>query len=388
MMILLQRILAKLIWDIHNFVAPDARKMLGTGMFRNGIMDPHFPWKQYEGRLNPYYLKYGFRISTLESEYYSRCSGVKSDLYMPLSLYYRFLYPYLNNDAWRWGFVDKNMLARLLSANDTRISSEVLVPESIAYCQNGRFFKAGSKLCTREEAIDAVLTYSDDLIVKPSIYSSHGHGVIKLYVHQKNRQSIEQLFQNYGSNFVIQEVVRQHPDLSAFNPTSVNTIRIATYQDFEGRVKILYSSLRFGGKGKVYDNADDADGSGGFCAILPDGSITRVVHHYRKMKTERLDDNLPAVIPYFQEIRNAVTYLHTLLPQFAFIGWDMSVTRDGHPVVIEFNLRPGLGSAQLAHGPLFEKDDLDEIMKRVSRAECGWSRKISVKFPDAPHYGL
>lgn len=38
------------------------------------------------------------------------------------------------------------------------------------------------------------------------------------------------------------------------------------------------------------------------------------------------------------------------------------------PLVIEYNFAPGTAVCQLAHGPMFSKDDLDEIMEQVSKA--------------------
>ena len=38
------------------------------------------------------------------------------------------------------------------------------------------------------------------------------------------------------------------------NPSSVNTIRVATARDSQGKVHILGASLRAGGKGNVVDN--------------------------------------------------------------------------------------------------------------------------------------
>lgn len=178
-----------------------------------------------------------------------------------------------------------------------------------------------------------------------------------------SKDFIENLFKQYGKNFTIQKIVEQHPVLAAFNPTSVNTIRITTYQDFDGNVKILYAAQRFGGKGKIYDNADDPKGSGGFCAIGMDGTIDRHIHHYRNSKTDVLDNaDIPNQIPHFEKIKEAVIYLHRFFPHYGIIGWDASLTPDERPIIIEYNFNPGLGTGQLANHPLFSQKDLDEII--------------------------
>ena len=357
--------------------------------FKKKIMDPVFDWKKYRRQYNPYYLKYGFKFPMYECEYYAANTGVKSDLYLPIRLYQSYIFPYLDHDSWHWGYADKNMFSRFLDIKEAQKHIDVLVPECVCCCDNGRYYRGGTDdCCTIEEAIQTILQTSGDLVIKPAIQSGHGHGVMLLHDSDKTELRIRELFQQYGQNFVIQKKITQHPELAKLNPTSVNTIRIATYQDFNGKVKVLYASQRFGGKGKVYDNADDPNGSGGFCAILADGTLMREVHHYRNMKKTYLPDNVTRKIPYFEKVRDAVLYLHTRFPSFALIGWDVSITPDGHPVIVEYNFRPGLGSGQLAHGPMFSKEDLDEIMERVSKGRIVRKTKFVVSFPSKEDYWI
>lgn len=350
--------------------------------FINKMMDPSFDWKKYAHTYNPYYMKWGYKFPMYEFEYYAQNTGVKSNLYLPIRFYQRYIFTYLDHDAWHWGYADKNMFARLLNIEEAKKHVDVLVPECVACCDNGRYFIGGTDItCSFEEAVTAVMETSENCIIKPSIESSHGHGIMKIAPEGKSKEQITSILERYGNNFVVQKEIRQHPELAKLNSTSVNTIRIATYQDFKGKVKVLYASQRFGGKGKIYDNADDPNGSGGFCVISPDGTLNREVHHYRNMKKTYLSDDITAKVPYFEKVKEAVLFLHTRFPNFALIGWDVTVTPEGHPVIIEYNFQPGLGSCQLAHGPMFCKEDLDEIMERVSKGKIAKRTKYVVNFP-------
>lgn len=352
--------------------------------FRSNLMDPSFDGSKYEKKVNPYFAKYGFKFSQLESKYCSECTGVDSDLYIPVVLYNDYIYPYLNPDAWRLGYCDKNMFKRLIDIEDVRKHVDVLLPECIVCCDNGRFFLKGDILCSRQDAINAVLKSNDDFIIKPSLDSSHGHGVRKISASDCNMEFVTNLFDSYGLNFTVQKIIIQHPNLAAYNPTSVNTIRITTYQDFNGNVKVLYASQRFGGKGKVYDNADDPNGTGGFCAINPDGTVKREIHHYRNKKIDRLNDSVPGITPCFDKVVKAVKYVHTKFPQFGIIGWDVTVTPDEHPLIIEYNFWPGLGTGQLANGPIFKKEDLDEIMSKISDSKVCYRCIKQITFKSKP----
>lgn len=349
--------------------------------FKSKFMDPKFESAKYEKEINPYFEKYGFRISRLEAEYFGRCSGVKSDLYIPVGMWSRFIHPYLNRPQFRVAYQNKNLFHRFLDIADAQKYVDILEPETVAYNDNGRFYTA-EKFCSREEAISAVLNYGKDLIIKPTIESSHGHGIRKLHSSELSEDFLNKVFDEYDSNYTLQKVIIQHPNLAAYNELSVNTIRISTYQNPRGEVKVLYASQRFGEAGKAYDNADDPNGSGGFCKINEDGSVERDIHHYRNMRIDRLADSVPGVTPCFDKVVAAVKFLHTRFPQFAIIGWDMTVTPEGHPLVIEYNFAPGLGTCQYVHGPLFDKEDLDEIMSHVKKCKFEYVAKQLVSFPD------
>lgn len=350
---------------------------LSKQKFKTKLMDPNFDVRKFDKGLNPYFAKYGFRVSNLEARYFGMCTGIESDLYVPVGIFDKYIIPYLNNMEWRYGFADKNISQRILDISKTSSEIDVRIPECIVSCQNGRYFIGQNTPCSYNEAVERVLVWKNDFIIKPAVDSSHGKGVKKVLESEITRDFIERLFKKYEKNFTVQKIVEQHPVLAAFNPTSVNTIRIATYQDFEGKVKILYAAQRFGGKGKIYDNADDPNGGGGFCAISLDGTIDRHVHHYRNSKTEILDNkDVPEKIPCFEKIKEAVLYLHRYFPHYGLIGWDASLTPDGHPIIIEYNFHPGLGTGQLGNHPIFAKEDLDEIMKRVYKMRPRMSLRI------------
>lgn len=360
--------------------------MLNKKYFLSKYMGKTFDWEKYR-KNNPYYLKYGFKFPMYEFEYYAANSGVKSDLYLPDKFFKLYIIPYLNHIAWQSGYTNKNIMSRLLDIDEAQQNHiDVLVPECVTYCDNGRYFlfEKTYRPCMHDESVQAVLQSSGDLIIKPTVQSAHGDGVMLIQDTDKTENNIKHLLQKYGNNFVIQKKIIQHPELAKFNPTSVNTIRITTYQDFNGKVKILYATQRFGGKGKICDNADPHDNPnecGGFCAIKPDGTLDRRVHRMRNNNTTCLPDDIIEKIPNFDKVQNAVLHLHTRFPHFALIAWDVSINPDGHPIILEYNFGPGLATCQLAHGPLFNKEDLDEIMERISKGHIVYDIKYINTFP-------
>lgn len=73
------------------------------------------------------------------------------------------------------------------------------------------------------------------------------------------KEQIDEIFDGYGSHFIVQEKQSQHSALSKLNESSLNTIRVITYWRVCGEIVPLYTIQRIGMKGKTTDNV----GSGG-----------------------------------------------------------------------------------------------------------------------------
>ena len=101
-------------------------------------MDPQFPWKKYVGKDNPYFKKWGFKVSQLDAEYYSRVSGVRADHYVTRSMAVHYIYPYLDRYDLVPAYMDKNIQNKLLQLPDTDLG--VTTTEAIVNNSNGIFF--------------------------------------------------------------------------------------------------------------------------------------------------------------------------------------------------------------------------------------------------------
>ena len=348
-----------------------------TSMFFANEMSPDFEWKKYINRKNPYFKKWGFEVSQLDAEYYSRMSGIKADHYVTRSMAVHYIYPYLDRYDFVPGYMDKNVQKTLLGLPDDQLGVETT--EDIVYNSNRVFFNNEGKECSREEALAILLEYGKDMILKPSVESFGGHGVMKV-AGNTDKAQLEALLEKYRYNFTFQTLVEQHPVLAQYNPTSVNTIRIVTYRDFERKRKVLYSCLRFGGEGSVMDNVCSG---GGYTGIdIPTGTLLNGKRYF-VLDVPNIPDRMPNEIPCWETIKSVALELHGRLPQLDIIGWDFSLTPEGRPILIEFNPRPGVGLQQ-AVGPMFSKEELDEIMKHVSNVKTD-RRKLSVlQFKDFP----
>jgi len=155
-------------------------------------------------------------------------------------------------------------------------------------------------------------------------------------------------------DYIIQQGIHQHPEISDIYPESINTIRIITeYTNDDVHVPCAMMRLGRGkneidnasaggiflkietGNGKLGDYAMSYDGEKIFCH--PDTQF--VFQHFQ--------------IPLWDEILRFATESARKLPFFTHLAWDIALTDKG-PLAIEVNLSPGITGLQISSGGLRE----------------------------------
>ena len=315
--------------------------------------------KEQKREIQDYYKSMiGKKVTLVCHEYFYSRTGIYSKKYIPKSLYHAELLPKANNMAYHDAYEDKNMID-ILAPN-------VKHPHTILKRMNGYFYYE-NKPVSKQEAIDLCqnINYA---IIKP-VLSYSGKGIKGLEVNNGktniNGMTIEQLFDTYGSDFQIQERLKQHEKMNQLNATSVNTLRILTYRS-DMEILVIYSVVRIGRNGEVIDN----QGAGGISTIIgEDGKLGKYAFGgYSDDKVEKTDSGTVLdgfEIPSYHKAIETVKQLHYQLPFFNLIGWDVAIDEEGDPVIIEWN-SPQL--SQSAFGPGFGKYT-ERIIKEI------WPRK-------------
>lgn len=291
--------------------------------------------------------------------YFYKRTGVYSAKYIPTSLYYTDIIGRINQMQFERAYSDKNLTELLLK--------DVKQPETVLKNVNGYFYHDGKNI-SKEEAV-RVCWNMDNIIIKPSL-KSHGDGVKKFAcVDGKisvDGKTMEQLFDMYEKDFIIQKVVHQHKKMNELNPSSVNTIRILTYHSGM-EVIVPYTVVRIGRKGWDIDN----ETAGGISTkINTDGTLCK--YAYGSPGNDMIEKtDLGTIlegfqVPSFDKAVAKVKQLHLMLPLFDLIGWDICIDAVGDPVLIEWNVWPEL--SQSANGPAFG-DYTERILKEI------WGRK-------------
>ena len=321
--------------------------------------------KEQEEEIQMYYTNLlGHKIPLDWHQYFFARTGYYSKYYIPTSEYKTDIVGRLNVYPLKRAYTDKNVTDLILPmAHQPRI---------ILKNMNGYFYIDG-KAVTRQEAFEACRDLGD-VILKPSL-SSRGNGVRILHIENGmtnvNNKSLDDVFDEYISDYQIQELVRQHKDMSKLNPSSINTIRVLTYR-MEMDIVILYSVIRIGRKGKDIDN----ESAGGISTIInKDGTLGRYAYGspgFDKIEYTDVGVKLDGYkVPSYEKTLEKVKEYHLQLPFFKLMAWDIAIDEDGEPTLIEFNMTPDL--SQSAYGPAFG-DYTDIILKEAMSRNNTWSR--------------
>ncbi len=181
-------------------------------------------------------------------------------------------------------------------------------------------------------------THGDSVYVVNHI--DYGHDDCSMTLFNNETVKLSEIVKD--SPLIFESVISQTTQFSAFNSSSVNTIRFITLLYPDGKARIAETTLKSGRKGKCVDNA----GSGGniiACVDLATGEIYNVTEFngWRDIKaiTHHPDSGTlmeGVKIKNWDAIVEQVLHYQECFPYIKAAGWDIALTEDG-PVVIEVN---------------------------------------------------
>lgn len=170
---------------------------------------------------------------------------------------------------------------------------------------------------------------------------------------------------NYNGNAIVQEAVQQNEYISQFNPTSINTLRLAVYRSIkDDECHVLNAIMRIGGLGSVVDNAH---AGGCFVGINKDGSFCNSVCNQfgeRQVNFNGIDFSNNFNYPNWDKVTAFGKEVCSYVEHHRLLALDIALDKNGAPILIEFNRLPGSFSSwlfQYTVGPAFG-EYTDEIL--------------------------
>ena len=230
----------------------------------------------------------------------------------------------------------------------------------------GVYYDLKMNLLSLQEAIEIVKS-KGEYIIKPALDTMQGKGVAKVVLSGSDNEMEKQILQSFSEqrkDFIVQKVLKQHPDVERLNPTSINCCRVTTIF-ING--KFDYSTiLKIGKKGAFRDNWN----SSYLVGVSKDGVLNDVGYDDSLKKVYNTDNGIKIGgirLPMFDEMIATVERLHKkYFPNCGMIGWDVIVDDRNEISFIEMNITiPGFVGEQLCCGTFFEPfvDDINARLK-------------------------
>lgn len=290
--------------------------------------------------------------------FFTEKTGIFHANYIPQDLYVGYIDPYFNDIKGAKYMDNKCYFGALFH----RIPQPYLILKRV----NKMWFDHDSRPVSASEMEAIILGEQNGMFIKEAQTTAGGHGVTFVESDENAPKKVLETVAKIPTDLVIQRPIVQHPHLAKMNDSSVNTLRLYSVLSKEGTAKIYSAVLRMGNAGSKVDNY----AAGGVsCGIDENGKLRK--YGYNKKGHQVCQHPTSGIvfegyeIPSYDKAVQLVKTAHPMVPHYRSVSWDIAITEDGTPVLIEANLcRGGIDLLQLNNGPLFGEDTvkiLDEV---------------------------
>lgn len=194
--------------------------------------------------------------------------------------------------------------------------------------------------------VDFVNKYGRVIIKPVNDYGGHG---VSLVTSDMSPEKIRDVTGQYPDGFLAEECIVNRDKIRALAPGSLNTVRVVTLTDKNGKTEVLAALLRMGNGRGIVDNFH----AGGI-AVPIDINTGRLkesgftsdtqnikIHPYSGIRFKDYE------IPGFFDCIELLDDLLKVETSARYVGWDFCITPDGIDL-LEANIPPGEDITQLA----------------------------------------
>lgn len=180
------------------------------------------------------------------------------------------------------------------------------------------------------EDLERFIEKHNKIFVKP-ISGSLGRDTTIIDCHEYSKDEIKRKLSDMPGTWLLEEAITQSKEMSSWNPTSVNTIRIPSFRRGDDTC-IIQPFFRTGRKGQIVDNA----GAGGILVVV--NAKTGIIesdgfdekHNSYKRHPESGITYKGWQIPQYDELVKLTTEVHKSLPKsFKYVAFDFAHTNKG-----------------------------------------------------------
>lgn len=304
-----------------------------------------------------------FKLNPLFHNYYYCVTGEFHKEYLPHDIYHKVIDPYFNNSKKAAVLENKTYFPRMFPG--------ISQPYSLAFRINGIWLSNDYRILDNKQ-LNKILSSEKNIVVKQADGSCGGKSVVFIESEGSAEKLLKEFYESVNKfeskrNVIVQRAIVQHKELAKLNESSVNSIRILSLLK-DNEVRVYSVVVRMGVSGARVDNAS----SGGiFCGVCENGVLKSVAYNTKGQKFNCHPNSglhfETVAVPSFDKIISLIKRAHPMIPDIRMVSWDISVTEDGEPILIEANMgHGGLDFHQMCNGPLFG-NDTEKILQEIKQ---------------------
>ncbi len=245
------------------------------------------------------------------------------------------------DEAGRRSFIsEREHMLYYFKMNDV-VSAQVFKDKLRTYERFGQYYRRDVLGLTSDQDFPAFERFVSvhPVFVKKEVYESCGNSVEKIDFAACGRTARE-LFDDLLSRgkTILEEIVVQSEVTSVFNPSSVNTVRLISFNTRHG-IAIPYTFMKIGRTGSFVDNG----GAGGILVGIDEKTgvlNTRGIDELHREYEVHPDSGTLFIghqLPQWEKLLGICRELSSKIPSVGYIGWDFAYTVRDEWVVIEGN---------------------------------------------------
>lgn len=251
------------------------------------------------------------------------------------------------NDYFEYEFFKKRHNERktfVVRAKRGRIAKRFNDPQKIEnFSDKGKFNTLFSKFVKRdwidldnasEDEVRVFLEAHKNFLIKPKTESC---GIGIKVVHSEGKTDTEKVLQEYkGKKVLAEEILVQEGSVHDLHPESLNTLRIVTVRISDSDIRVMNANIRIGVDERIQDNfhqegiAASVDVKTGI--VNSAGCDMHLRHHLVHPVTK--EKIIGYTIPQWDEAIEMVKKAALIVPEVAYVGWDVATSCKKHGVVL------------------------------------------------------
>jgi len=303
---------------------------------------------EQKAEIDAFWKKYNFidKMGYKDFKVFYNRSGIFSPYYVPYYFNKFFIRPNLVPESYQHALQNKAYLHKTMP--------NAKQPKMVIRRVEGIYYDEQFRKISLDEAVEIChqrLESGKEIVVKPS-GKSGGAGVV--FFAEATKEELRTVLRTKGNLFIVQEAIKQHPEMAKLNPTTVNTVRMTSLL-LDKEVIPVAALIKVGSPKARVDNFKHG---GVLLGVNMDGTVQPWGLNVARERVTELPSGVTLGeggferVPCWENVLETVKRAHYDTPMIKLISWDVAIDDENEAEIIECNYAGDLRMHQVLTGPV------------------------------------